>query len=474
MGGTVTFATGAILVGTTNNVLLSYQWRTNGVNIVGATNATYTTPALALANNGVYYDCVATAGTMSATTRTALLLVVPAGTSYADAVRADHPVVYYRFEESPRTAVAIDSSGTGNNGVYSNVSLGIPSAAAALGEAAGFDGSTSFVAVPALGGAVSLGGNGNDRLTIEAWVQPQVFNGIEAIYAPPWKQGAVHLHWWGASDIRFSVNGNTPTDVDFFSPLIAAGQWAYLAAVYDDRMCNVTLYVNGLPVGTNAYTAAGPVDLEAGWIGEFSGGRFYDGLIDEFAVYTNALSVARVQEHYAAGIVGGQSVFVVITNQPQDAAVNAGCTATFATGATVVGLTNYLLNYQWQTNGVNIVGATKAAYTTPALTLADSGVYYDCVVTATGAISAFTRNAVVVVVETRYPDSVKADNPVVYYRFEETNGRLAAVDSSGGGNSGTYNNTSLGNTSATAGSRLRGGVQRQQRQPGGGAGFGRR
>ena len=452
VGGTAAFMAGAALVGT--NSALSYQWQTNGVNITGATNPVYTTPTLTLANNGTLYDCVVSAtGATNAITRTALLLVAPPGTSYADSVIADHPVVYYRFEEGAGATTAVDSSGAGKNGVYNNVSLGNPSAAADLGQAAGFNGSNSFVTMPVLSGALSLGGKGNDRFTMEAWIQPQALNGPEAIYAVPWQLGAVHLHCWAANDIRFSVNGNTPTDVDFFSPSISAGQWAHVAAVYDDTASNVTMYINGAPVGTNIYTSAGPADFEAGWIGEFSGGRFYDGLIDEFAIYTNALSAARIQEHYAAALASGPPVYVIITSEPQDAGGYAGGTAIFTTGATVVGLTNYLLNYQWQTNGVNIAGATNAVYITPALTLANNGTHFDCVVTAVGAIPATTRTALLLVEPPgpTYADSVIADHPVVYYRFGESIGATAAVDSSGNGNTGIYHNVSLGNPSATPG-----------------------
>jgi hypothetical protein len=49
-----------------------------------------------------------------------------------------------------------------------------------------------------------------------------------------------------------------------------------------------------------------------------------------------------------------------------------------------------------------------------------------------------------------YQDEVLADNPVAYYRFEETTG-TTAIDSSGNGNDGTYNNgVTLGATGAPA------------------------
>jgi len=66
-----------------------------------------------------------------------------------------------------------------------------------------------------------------------------------------------------------------------------------------------------------------------------------------------------------------------ITTQPADKSVAAGNRARFivtATGATP-------LHYQWRKNGQNIIGATKASYSTPPTTLLDNGTLYSVVVT---------------------------------------------------------------------------------------------
>lgn len=64
-----------------------------------------------------------------------------------------------------------------------------------------------------------------------------------------------------------------------------------------------------------------------------------------------------------------------IATQPAPASVTAGASATF--GVTASG---DLVRYQWLRNGVAIVGATAASYTTPALALADSGAVYSVLV----------------------------------------------------------------------------------------------
>jgi len=69
-----------------------------------------------------------------------------------------------------------------------------------------------------------------------------------------------------------------------------------------------------------------------------------------------------------------------IGTQPQDARVIDGGTASF----TVTASGTAPLSYQWQRNGSNIVGANQASYTTPALSLTDSGAKYQVLVSGPG------------------------------------------------------------------------------------------
>jgi hypothetical protein len=321
-----------------------------------------------------------------------------------------------------------------------------------LGGAAGFNGSNSFVAVPPLGSAVSLGGNANDEFTIECWINPQSTVGGSIYSYDGWEPGALNYLWdWNGPGIQFSLDGSVTAGTTVFdsNPPIPTGQWTYLAAVYDDddSVSNVVVYINGQVVGTNAFTTAVPVDFEPAEIGSWSGGgRFFEGLMGDFAIYTNALSAARIQAHYATA----EGIFIAILIQPQDAAAPPGGHATFTTAATVMG-ESASPSYQWQTNGVNVPGATNATYTTPAVMLADNGMRVHCVITALGAVPATTRDAVLAVGSyISYLSAVLADRPAVYYQFNESQGTTMAIDSSGNGKNGVYTNVSLGNTGPTA------------------------
>lgn len=80
-----------------------------------------------------------------------------------------------------------------------------------------------------------------------------------------------------------------------------------------------------------------------------------------------------------------------IGNQPRDAVVSDGMSATFNVGADGTSLT-----YQWQRDGKAIAGATGASYTTPALSMADNGARYQVVVA--GPNASLTSNAVTLTV----------------------------------------------------------------------------
>jgi hypothetical protein len=68
---------------------LSYQWQKNGVNITGATGATYTTPATTLADSGATYRCVVKNSVGTATSSAATLtVVVPSSAIVSDEFNA--------------------------------------------------------------------------------------------------------------------------------------------------------------------------------------------------------------------------------------------------------------------------------------------------------------------------------------------------------------------------------------------------
>jgi hypothetical protein len=80
---------------------LSYQWKTNNVNVGGATNAAFTLSSIPVAFNGMQVTCTVTNLLGSTNTTAATLSVVPtvAG-SYAQGIVTNNPYIYWHINES--------------------------------------------------------------------------------------------------------------------------------------------------------------------------------------------------------------------------------------------------------------------------------------------------------------------------------------------------------------------------------------
>lgn len=76
--------------------------------------------------------------------------------------------------------------------------------------------------------------------------------------------------------------------------------------------------------------------------------------------------------------VNANNSTVTISQQPQAVITVQNTTATFKVVATGLSDLGTNVTYQWQKNGTDIAGATSASYTTPLLTLADTGTKFKC------------------------------------------------------------------------------------------------
>ena len=104
-GGTASF--GVVASGTN----LSYQWRQNGTDIAGANSSSYTTPSLALADNGASFDVVVSGECGDAVTSAAATLAVNATPPPPPSPPADQPaaavVLLPETGETPQAPVLL-------------------------------------------------------------------------------------------------------------------------------------------------------------------------------------------------------------------------------------------------------------------------------------------------------------------------------------------------------------------------------
>ena len=122
-----------------------------------------------------------------------------------------------------------------------------------------------------------------------------------------------------------------------------------------------------------------------------------------------------------------ESGTVVIFEQPTSVAVPIGRTATFTAAAETMPSQVPVdpVTYQWQKNGVAIAGATASSYTTPTVTLADSGTEYT--VTASSGSNSVTSAAATLTAGARAP----ALGDVRYLSWQQVN--IPWLDSGGVG-----------------------------------------
>jgi len=139
--------------------------------------------------------------------------------------------------------------------------------------------------------------------------------------------------------------------------------WCHLVAVYDASVPSATLYVNGVKVAAETTPEEGsfnPNTYAPISIGSYSDGQQnpFVGDIDEFAIYTNALSAAQVLAHYQNGInpnrttaydklvVADGAAEYLRLDEPARAVVNNSGTLGGALNGTYVNTTNTLAGPQ--------------------------------------------------------------------------------------------------------------------------------
>jgi len=176
-----------------------------------------------------------------------------------------------------------------------------------VGDCQDFNGTTDFITVaddPVFDWAA------DDDFTIELWfnltnvaIRNKVMIGRD-------QTGSTH--WWlgVAQDTGYAtwnlLDANRIGEAVTGSTSLNDGQWHHMVAVRDESLNQNRLYVDGGLVGTtfHDYTAGFQASTTTG-IGYMAYSNtpdyFYDGLLDEVALYTTALSEAEIADHWNDG-----------------------------------------------------------------------------------------------------------------------------------------------------------------------------
>ena len=262
---------------------------------------------------------------------------------------ADSPTAYWRLGESSGSTMN-DASGNGYNGSYSGTKT--------LGEAAIiydtdtcvlFDGSSGYGSQSTVNTAVA----GTQHATLEAWINRTSSSDTCQIGFNT-NSGYRFEFSWHSDGNLYAVAENGGTTGVVYTALGGTGTH-HIALAYDGTQASdglrVTIYIDGQPVsnvdtgiaGTISTTLASSSNLGPFYIGHDAGsGLYFNGHVDEVAVYDTTLSAAKVLSHFLAG-----------RNTPLDKAITALAPVSYITATIDQVLDVGSLGLTW-TNGFTL------------------------------------------------------------------------------------------------------------------------
>ncbi|NDD96778.1 MAG: hypothetical protein EBZ93_04670, partial [Actinobacteria bacterium] len=221
-------------------------------------------------------------------------------TSYLASVTTDSPTGFWRLNENAGATTAVGSGSTALSGAATSVTFG---ATGPLGTAATFNGTSSKIVVPD-----NTTWN-SPSITAEAWIKPgtqsaafsTIIGRADTTTARNW-----HLDITQAGQLFAYVAG---TSVISASGLIQSNVWQHVAVTFDGNM--IRIYWNGTLVGSTATAgldiASVPASITIG-ARNTTASNFYNGSISNAAVYSTALSAARIQNHVQSGGLAANSI----------------------------------------------------------------------------------------------------------------------------------------------------------------------
>jgi fibronectin type 3 domain-containing protein/regulation of enolase protein 1 (concanavalin A-like superfamily) len=275
------------------------------------------------------------------------------------------------FNESSGTTAA-DTSGLGYNGTLVN---GPVFSTGTVGNAVNLDGTNDHVTLPS--GVVS----GMTAFTASVWVKPDTVTNWARVF--DFGTG-INVYMFlapqnpGNGKVRFAITTTGwpgEQKIDGQSAL-AAGIWSHVVVTWSGN--TGILYVNGVEVGRNSAMTLNPSSLGTttqNYLGRSQfADPYFDGLIDDFRIYTRALSPTEIANQTLAQMPDPATV-TGLTATAGDTQVSLGWTA-------VPGATGYAVKRSTASGGPYFTVAANVTSTTFTDTGLTNGITYHYVVCA--------------------------------------------------------------------------------------------
>ena len=198
----------------------------------------------------------------------------------------------------------------GNNGTLQN---GASFAAGMVGQAFSFDGLDDFVSIP------SPVSPSSTSLTIEAWVKPAGFAGVNSLPVLAADNGApvflfgiyTDFNPVNARRVVFQDRDNQGNEILVVgTSRLSPGEWYHIALVWDRTARSASVYVNGAQEATASNVSQDPSTLpflQAIGAVTRNGAPLtptFNGLIDELEVYNRVLTSQEIAAIFNAGSAG--------------------------------------------------------------------------------------------------------------------------------------------------------------------------
>lgn len=207
----------------------------------------------------------------------------------------DGLIAYYPFDDDPGGGTTTaDESVTGNDGTIVNATW---TASGRFGGAFDFDGSTTYIDIP---DHVDMN-FANSDFTIASWVKSDgdigTFQGIYSNYGGVSNNVVTtYLNPPGEPILGIRDGSGTTFHAEYNQSLFSA--WHHIAALRQGQ--EIKLFVDGRLRATTNIAGLGTVDLSGFGAKIGTNARYlnnyFDGLIDEVAIYDRALSVSEIHD----------------------------------------------------------------------------------------------------------------------------------------------------------------------------------
>ena len=244
-----------------------------------------------------------------------------AAKTYATAVLSDGPTGHWRFEDaSSSSGATAANSATLMDGTYGVGQSHAAGAALIGGQSVGFSG-TGGIGLPSADLRAALAGA--PAISVEAWILTDALptEGVEFIFATRINAGTAAAELLlDTTGVRMAGRSSTADGYQQkTAPFTPDGQWHHIVGILDYRDKEIRIYIDGVAAlvesatfAASAYTP-GTSFTQTDSIGASpGGGSFWDGLLDEVAIYAYALSAEQVWEHYQTATVPEPATVVLL------------------------------------------------------------------------------------------------------------------------------------------------------------------